>query len=40
MTIVSAFGIGTALTNSGVAGGIANGLFKFVEVTGLGAAGL
>jgi len=40
VTIASAFGIGTALTNSGVAGGIANGLVKFVEVTGLGAAGL
>jgi di/tricarboxylate transporter len=30
VTIASAFGIGTALTNSGVAAGIANGLVKLV----------
>jgi len=40
ITIASAYGIGTALVNSGVATGIANGLVSLSEVMGLGAAGL
>ena len=40
VTIASAFGIGTALTNSGVAGGIANFLVAIGTGLGIGAAGL
>jgi len=40
VTIASAFGIGTALENSGVAGGIANGLVALGEALGIGDAGL
>ena len=40
ITIACAFGIGTALTNSGVAGGIADGLVKLGKALGIGDAGL
>ena len=40
VTIACAFGIGTALTNSGVAGGIANFLVAIGTGLGIGAAGL
>lgn len=40
LTIASAFGIGTALVNSGVAGGIASFLVKIGNAVGLGTAGL
>lgn len=40
ITIAAAFGIGTALTNSGVAGGIADGLVQLGEALGIGDAGL
>ena len=40
ITIASAFGIGTALVNSGVAGGIANFLVSVGERVGMGDAGL
>jgi di/tricarboxylate transporter len=40
ITIASAFGIGTALTNSGIAGGIANGLVKLGQAINIGDAGL
>jgi len=40
VTIASAFGIGTALTNSGVAGGIADGLVELGQVLNIGDAGL
>ena len=40
VTIASAFGIGTALTNSGVAGGIADALVEFGQVLNIGDAGL
>lgn len=40
VTIASAFGIGTALTNSGVAGGIADGLVTLGQAIGIGDAGL
>jgi len=40
VTIASAFGIGTALTNSGVAGGIADGLVFIGQGIGIGDAGL
>jgi di/tricarboxylate transporter len=40
LTIASAFGIGTALVNSGVAGGVANFLVKIGNAVGLGNAGL
>jgi len=40
VTIACAFGIGTALTNSGVAGGVANGLVKFGRAINIGDAGL
>mmetsp|Transcript_13946 Transcript_13946/g.31658 ORF Transcript_13946/g.31658 Transcript_13946/m.31658 type:complete len:1331 (-) Transcript_13946:148-4140(-) len=40
VTIGSAFGIGTALVNSGVAGGIANFLVRVGEGVGIGDAGL
>ena len=36
LTIAAAFGIGTALVNSGVAGGIANFLVKIGEAVGIG----
>lgn len=38
--IAAAFGIGTALKNSGVAGGVADGLVGLGKVLGLGDAGL
>jgi di/tricarboxylate transporter len=40
LTIASAFGIGTALVNSGVAGAVANFLVKIGNAIGLGQAGL
>lgn len=40
ITIASAFGIGTALTNSGVAGGIADGLVSLGQALRIGQAGL
>ena len=40
VTIACAFGIGTALTNSGVAGGIADGLVSLGQAIGIGQAGL
>ena len=40
ITIACAFGIGTALTNSGVAGGIADGLVTLGQAVGIGDAGL
>jgi len=40
VTIACAFGIGTALTNSGVAGGIADGLVEFGQFLNIGDAGL
>jgi uncharacterized protein with PhoU and TrkA domain len=40
ITIAAAFGIGTALTNSGVAGGVADGLVQLGEALGIGDAGL
>jgi K+/H+ antiporter YhaU regulatory subunit KhtT len=40
ITIACAFGIGTALTNSGVAGGIADGLVSLGQAVGIGDAGL
>jgi len=40
VTIACAFGIGTALTNSGVAGGIADGLVKLGQAINIGDAGL
>ena len=40
VTIACAFGIGTALTNSGVAGGIADGLVALGRAIGIGDAGL
>lgn len=40
ITIACAFGIGSALTNSGVAGGIADGLVKLGQAIGIGDAGL
>mmetsp|Transcript_5346 Transcript_5346/g.15593 ORF Transcript_5346/g.15593 Transcript_5346/m.15593 type:complete len:524 (-) Transcript_5346:162-1733(-) len=40
VTIASAFGIGTALTNSGVAGGVANALVWVGTAVGIGDAGL
>lgn len=40
VTIAAAFGIGTALKNSGVAGGVADGLVGLGKVLGLGDAGL
>jgi len=40
ITIACAFGIGTALTNSGVAGGIADGLVKLGQAINIGDAGL
>jgi Na+/H+ antiporter NhaD/arsenite permease-like protein len=39
-TIACAFGIGTALTNSGVAGGVAIFLVRIGEAIGIGSAGL
>jgi di/tricarboxylate transporter len=36
VTIASAFGIGTALVNSGVAGGVANFLVKIGTSVGMG----
>jgi di/tricarboxylate transporter len=40
VTIGSAFGIGTAMVNSGVAGGVANGLTSIADGLGMGDAGL
>lgn len=40
LTIAAAFGIGTALTKSGVASGVADGLVKLGQALGLGDAGL
>lgn len=40
VTIACAFGIGTALTKSGVAGGIADGLVSLGQAIGIGDAGL
>jgi len=40
ITIACAFGIGSALTNSGVAGGIADGLVRLGQAIGIGDAGL
>lgn len=40
ITIAAAFGIGTALTNSGVAGGVADGLVQLGQALGIGDAGL
>lgn len=40
LTIAAAFGIGTALTRSGVAGGVADGLVQLGQALGLGNAGL
>ena len=40
VTIACAFGIGTALTNSGVSGGIATGLVALGQTIGIGDAGL